>query len=554
MRRFLHRIAPVGIILIISVLFCLDLFIHQGRLSAFDTPTHLANIAQFTHALQSGDFPVRWMDGFANYGMPMGVIVQQTTPYLGALFNLLLHNTVLSYNLVVLVGTFLSLYFFYLFLRLHFSEKAALLGTIVFAFAPYRIINVYIRGDIPEFFAHVFFPVICIGLYYWIVERHAKGLAILFIGLVGILLTHPFTLVIGSFLFVPYTIALLIKEKRSLLDMSFILPPIGVALLALGAAGYYIIPLFSEIKYFYYGRSGQGLLPGQNLTLTNYLGDHWYYFTRNDIDVRGHVIHLGLFESIIIGVGPVYWYLKDKKSVFIPLVVGVFAVLAFFTTQYADPIYLHIKLLGGIQHNWRMFTSIVFIAPLLITYIQNKLKSTYLFWGIIFLIIIMRVPQLYGKNFLQEPDTKYYWNKVNLHGNILNTVWTGPTEDYPVKQHKGEIIAGQGIIIRHTESNSWRTYEVRAQSELRMVDNTFYFPGWHVYVDGVEATIEFQDMNYRGVITYKVPPGTHTILVQFTNTKVRLLGNIITAFSLVIGGVLWTMRKKLLRHSAKQRT
>lgn len=539
--------------MIISGLFCVDLFIRQGRPSAFDGPTHLANIAQFTAALRAGDFPVRWMDGFANYGMPMGVIVQQTTSYLGALFNLILNNTVLSYNLVVFVGTFFSLYFFYLFLRCHFSNKSSLLGIVLFAFAPYRIINVYIRGALPEYFAHVFFPLILMGLYYWIVKRDTKGLMILGGGLVGILLTHPFTLVIGSFLFAPYALFLLLRNVKKEQFIAVCIP-IGItACIAIGITAYYILPLFTEIKYFYYGRSGQGLLPGQDLSLLNYLGDHWNYFTQYDIDVRGHVIHLGLFELGMVLAGILYWSVKDVRSKSLPLLLSIFVVLVFFTTRFANPIYTSIKFLGGIQHNWRMFTSIVFIAPLIGAYIHNKTQSQIFFWLLIGIVFFSRIPQLYGKNYLSEPEVKYYWNKENLHGNVLNTIWTGPTQDYPVKKQKGEIIAGKGAILERKESNSVRTYTVRADTELRMVDNTFYFPGWRVYVDGVETLIEFQDMNYRGVITYMVAPGTHTVEVRFTNTKIRLLGNILSIISLGLAVVAISILKKrrpLSHHSA----
>jgi len=549
MRIMFHKLKKyksVFVILIISVLFCLDLFIRNGRPSAFDAPTHLTNIAQFTKALRDHDFPVRWMDGFANYGMPMGIIVQQMTSYLGAIFNLLTNNVVLSYNMVVLVGVFFSAYFFYRFLRLHFSENASLLGTILFNFAPYRIINVYVRGALPEFFSHVFFPLILIGLFLWIKKQDKRGLLYLFAGTLGTLLTHPFVMVIGMFVWVPYALWLYFDAKpRPSLSVTFIVPVIVFILLALGISAFYILPLFQEIKYFYYG-SAERFLPGQFLTIKNYIGDQWFYFFNNDIDVRGHVIHLGLIEGLIIAGGALYWILSKKKQNFLSWVLASFLLIFFFTTEYANPIYLKIKLLGSIQHNWRMFTSMILIAPLVVAFLQDKLKSMFFFWLILTIIIVTKVPQLYGKNYLIEPQSKYYWTKENLHGNILNTVWTGPTEDYPIKKVKGEIIAGNGQILKRDEHNSWRTYTVEVKDELRMVDNTFYFPGWKVYVDGKPTGIEWQDMNYRGVITYKVPSGSHEVKVVFENTKIRLLGNVISVGSLFLFVLTLLLGKKLL--------
>ncbi len=542
----------IGFILfIISLLLCLDLFISKGRPSTFDGPTHLANIAQFHKALQSGDFPVRWMDGFGNYGMPMGIIVQQTTTYLGSLLTFLTHDIFLSYNLVFLIGAFLSVYFLYFFLKLHFSEEAAFIGVVLFNFAPYRIINIYIRGALPEFFSHVFFSIIFIGLHQFIKQKKQWGLLSLLIGFVGILFTHPFTIIIGAFLWVPYTIYLIWENRTFAYLRSNLFSLLLTALFIFGISAFYIIPLSFEIKYFYYG-TGSHFIPGNYLSLTNYLGDQWYYFYKNDIEVRGQVIHLGLMETIIILLSGLYlFFSKSKHKNFLKWLLLSSIFLIFFTTRYADSIFRQINFLGNIQHNWRMFTSIVFIAPFALAFLSDKIKTKAFFIPIILLIVIFRFPQLYGKNYVFESQNKYYWTKLNLHGNIMNTIWTGPTQDYPVKKVKGEIIEGKGKIIKRTEHNSWRKYEINADTDVRVADYTFYFPGWKAFVDSKEVLIEFQDMNYRGVITYKVPKGKHTVLVKFTDTKVRLLANMISLSSLValVGVILF--RKKLFRHPSK---
>ncbi|MFA6390674.1 MAG: hypothetical protein WCX78_02960, partial [Patescibacteria group bacterium] len=73
------------IIFIISFLFVLDLFVNKGQPASFDEPTHITNIAMFYKSMKEGQFHVTWTDGFANYGMPIGIIAQQVTSYLGGL-------------------------------------------------------------------------------------------------------------------------------------------------------------------------------------------------------------------------------------------------------------------------------------------------------------------------------------------------------------------------------------------------------------------------------------------------------------------------------------
>jgi uncharacterized membrane protein YfhO len=65
------------------------------------------------------------------------------------------------------------------------------------------------------------------------------------------------------------------------------------------------------------------------------------------------------------------------------------------------------------------------------------------------------------------------------------------------------------------------------------LDNTIYFPGWQVLVDGQKTPIEFQDMNHRGFITFSVPKGMHNIEVVFRESAVRLFSDMISLFSII---------------------
>ena len=46
----------------------------------------------------------------------------------------------------------------YLWLKEWLNQKAAILGTILFQFAPYRFVNMYERGTIGEPLGYIFIP------------------------------------------------------------------------------------------------------------------------------------------------------------------------------------------------------------------------------------------------------------------------------------------------------------------------------------------------------------------------------------------------------------
>jgi len=527
-------------LLIISFILIFDLFANNGQSSNMDGTVHITTITQFYKAMQDGEWFVRWSDGFANYGLSVPLFAHQLVSYSGALLTFITHDALLSFNILFLIGTFLSTFFIYIFLRLYFSEESSLGGSVLFHFSAYRIINLYIRGAIHEYISILFLALILLSLYYLIHKRKSAYLLGLTCSFLGLLLIHPMMIVIYSFVIGPYFMFLLwgkqLKELTRLIASVFF--SFVVALLI---SAYYYIPLYLEKKYYYFGAWKSQFEPGQTLGLINFLSPDWYYYYRDDVLSRGHFIKLGLIEafsiisSFIVSIVMLLRGVKrsTKSSLFI-----LFSILSlliiFMMTEYANVFYQKITLLGNIQFPWRMMSVLIIIPPFLIAYLFSKIKNnTLVIYGFILIVCFTRFPQLYGKNYTVHPKSYYFFSLKNLHTNKLNTIWTGETEYYPIKKNKAEIIAGQGSIKVINLKNSQRTYKINAQNDrIRMVDNTFYYPGWIVYVDGKPTTIEFQDMNYRGVITYYVPKGDHTVLIRFEETKIRKLADMISVFSL----------------------
>lgn len=517
-----------------------------------DGTAHITTIAQFYRALKDGEIKVTWADGFANYGLPIPIFAHQIISYLGALINFITQNVIVSFNLVYFIGTIASLILFYVFLRFYFSPTASFLGVFIFNFAPYRIVNLYIRGALPEYFSSVFIISTLICTYLFIKKRKFIALPLLSLSISGLILAHPMMMIAGCFIIFPYLFFNLIGEKDifKLLILFIFFMVIGGAITA-----YYSLPLSLEIKYVYYGMSKNQLAQNHYSGLSNYFDPNWYYFYKNDIFSRGHFIKSGLLEIIAVIVATLIVIISFIRSKFkrkltildFSVVVGI--IIIFFTTQYSAYFYENINLLSKIQFPWRMFSIFIFIPPIIFSYFAEKINKEIIIVIFILIFAIVRYPQLYGKNYTLHPQSDYFFTQLNLHSFLMNTIWMGNSTDYPIKSFKAEIIEGKGKIVSSTVKNSWRRYEIDANSDLRLVDYTYYFPGWRVYIDGQKVPIEFQDVNYRGVITYKVPKGKHQVFLRFEDTLIRLLGNIISLVSIVLFILLifFEKRKHLLK-------
>lgn len=543
------------LIFLISFILVFDLFFNIGHSAHMDGRAHITTIAQFYRAIQSGDLKPTWADWFGNYGMPVPLVAHQLVSYLGAWITFITNNVITSWKIVAFIAALLSNLLFYKFLRIHFGQLSSFVAVFIYNVAPYRILNLFVREALPEFFASVFFPMVLIALHYLIKEKKPGAVFLLIISITGLSLSHPMMLVVSSFIIFPYLLYLLKSEKKRLKQL-FIVG--ASSIWGLMIASYYILPLNFEIKYFYYGLLKNHLTEGQTLHLRNFIDPNWYYYFERDILNRGHFVTPGLFEVIItiLGLGYIlkrFLIDKNKKVDVFMIAVFVGLISLFLTTDYSLVFYKNINILSNIQFPWRMLSLFIFIPPIIIAYFLNKLSRQKLYLAGILLVVffgVFRFPQLYSKNNTDHPLGRYMFTVVNLHSTNMNTIWTGVTDDYPVKKEKPEIISGEGKIISKKVSNSWRKYIVKAETPIRMVDYTFYFPGWRVWVDGKEVDIQFQDPAFRGVITYNVDKGKHEVYLKFTNTKIRVLGNIISLFSLTgyLGFVILLTKSKHVRH------
>lgn len=546
------------LIFIIAIFFTFDTFTNSGRLATMDGEVHATNIEQYTIALSQGDFPVVWMDGYANYGMPMGLIAQPLPNYIGAGVNFLVHNPETAYNILGFIGVFFSGLFFYFFLRLYFKPEASFVGTFLFTFSSFRIMDLYIRGDLPEILASVFLPILLISFHQVFHSKKIMWYFVMSLAFAAIALTHPMMLVIFSFLMVPYILFLMIVTAgklsiHSIISVNTIKRLIGIALsgvAGLGLAGFYIIPLYLEIKYFVQGQYTHFLSP-QFLLLSDFFKYNWYYFTPQEIFTRGHIVVPGEIEllGVILGVGSVVIervVMKSRKKItLLDFAVFVSLVVLFFVTQYSKVFYDHISFLDKILFPWRMLAVFIFLPPIIFAWMFEKLQKNILIILFILLIAFIRFPQIYGKNYTVYTQSHYIKTEHNLYSVVLNTLWMGKAEEYPVKQIKGQIIDGNGVIKNAVAKNSSRKYVIDASTNVRLVDYTFYFPGWNVYVDGQKTPIQFQDPNYRGMITYTVPAGKHTVLVIFQDTVIRKLGKIISVCFGIVLIAIFLLRNRL---------
>lgn len=517
-----------------SIIFVLPALLSPGIWKTFDSPFHISMIAQFHTALKNFYIPVVWTDGVANYGLPFGIIAHPLTSYLGGLLTFITQDPLTSYKILWLIFSVITSWGMYRLLRKFAGIWPSFAGTILYTYTAYHILNLYVRGALPEFAAAAWLPFLLYALFE---EMHNKtfrrSFVILGFWYTLIFFTHPMYVLYSFFL----TGIFLLYYRPA---KKFWLTIICAAFVAVLINAFYLLPLNLEMKYFYMGRESNFLALGSGLNTDKFFIEKWE-FTCSDGDspsFRCNRVQTGFPETIILLVTPLlYFFAKDKSRKKILLfVLSVGVVTTLMLLNILQPLYEKIRLLGSIQFLFRFLNIWILLPPIILAIGLESLRryKNIMITFIVVVILFLRLPQLYVKNVTNPPQSFYYHNVDNIHSVMMNTIWMGEPKTYKNQAVKGAIIAGKGKIKTSAISLTKHMYDVQADTSITFADYTFYFPGWHAYIDNTEVPIQWQDPNHRGYITFSIPQGQHTVKTLFKDTLIRFAGKIISLFGLAV--------------------
>ena len=156
------KILPVVSILTLSLL-AIQPFFHKEFFPIHDA-TQVARVFEMHQSLQGLMFPVRWVQDLGyGYGYPIFSFYAPLAYYLGAFFMFLGFSALLATKIMIALGVVLAGVTMYFFSKELFGEKAGVLSGVLYVFAPYHALNIYVRGAIGEVWAYAFIPLAFLG-------------------------------------------------------------------------------------------------------------------------------------------------------------------------------------------------------------------------------------------------------------------------------------------------------------------------------------------------------------------------------------------------------
>ena len=231
----------------------------------------------------------------------------------------------------------------------------------------------------------------------------------------------------------------------------------------------------------------------------------------------------------------------------------LFAGTLFLMTEWSSYIWAALPILQKFQFPWRLLSVTTFVLPIAGALAIIAIPYAYRRMMVVVLVgisIISTQTMWHAKEYKQY--SKEYFTGI-YHG----TTDTG--ESAPIwsvrfmEREPNELISvidGDAHVSVGARSSTHHTYTTTVSSSAQFVENTLYFPGWYVLVDGTPVSIEFQNPAHRGLMTFSVPSGVHRIDVVFRDTKLRTISNSVsivssTLFLVVFGTMpLWQKQRK----------
>ena len=100
-----------------------------------------------------------------------------------------------------------------------------------------------------------------------------------------------------------------------------------------------------------------------------------------------------------------------------------------------------------------------------------------------------------------------------------------------------ESLSGEIKIISEKRTITKHEYIIENKEASLIKENTYYFPGWSLYVNGYKKEIEYENEEFPGIIMFELEKGIHHIKLEFKETPIRLISLLLSNITLFICGI-----------------
>jgi hypothetical protein len=600
-RRFLRSPATLALLLAIPAL--LPLAAPGYFFQAHDAHHSVFFLVEFDQSLRDQfPWPVWSPDHALGFGYPLWLVYAPLSYYAAEAFHLLGLGFTAAVKATWALCFVVGAAGMYRLARRWWGPAAALTAALAYTYAPYHLVQIYVRAALAEFAALAWFPWVLLAFAALWDDPRMRRAALAALAFGALLLIHT----VSALIFVPVLLAFLGfklvefwwgRKKRDLPrepaagrnvpDFAQVRPSVlwSATALALGGllACIFWLPMFAERAYIVesqwvpstYQYAANFVYPSQ------FFDPAWGYGYSVPGPNDGMSFQLGIIATVgaLIGAlaafgilrrhrqpgdAPGSWPLPSRaEAVFL---AGMSVLTIFAMTPASKPLWDALPLVSLVQFPWRLLAVTVTTLALLVGAGVHWLEERWpaagtpgpFAYGMALALVLASYtyvrPELQPVRPQDESPIAVMEFELAYPDMRGSTSWAQrqpADEDSPLLSEylagkplqRAAIASGSGEILEQGSRAASAHARVRADSQVRLRFYTYYFPGWRATVDGQAVEVTPDPPN--GLIGLTLPPGEHDVRLRFGPTPVRILGAALAiAALLAVIGLLCADRER----------
>ena len=519
---------------------------------------HAARIGEMLTGFQEGQLPVRWSANFGyGYGMPLFEFYAPLPFMVGAFLFWLNLDVVLVVKLLYILANVLTWVGAYFLGKQLLGKVEGVFIAFAYTLAPYRAVNLYVRGALSEAWAIMALPWVLLGIVFT-VQRHRYGFWVLLAGLVTLMLSHNLT----TLMFVPTSLlfglgyllwwkhqhqskALQKELLRSIGQLA------GAYALSIGLTAFYLFPAlvekdFTKIDsifsgYFHYSH--------HFLYIRQFFSTTWGFGGSGWGPNDGISFFLGYGQLLALALtlaASLYLLIKKKKRslpklFWITSIAALFGISCFMTLLRSKIIWDTIPLIAMIQFPWRWLSVASVMLAILggvgVSLLQSQRLRIITTSVLCVIMVVTSWSYFRPESYMTNPHDLYYTDPEKIRREMSQIlpdyIPKGMSDKLPPRETLYLIPAG---LDKHVEvlvnRGHQKLFKTTFLSPVQFNPLIASYPGWEVQIDG--KPVKWTSGGQFGTILVDVPAGERLVGISLGRTPVRAVSDVVTLGSIVI--------------------
>jgi len=537
------KINKLVLLLLISILPVISIF-RNGTYQSGDLSVHTSYLINFYENLKNGILLPRWAP-FLCGGRGCSVFMfEYILPYyFGAIFHLIGFSFLNSIKIVLALSFVFSGLGMYLFLETEFNAISAFTGSLFYLFAPYHLEDLHFRASVGEVLSFAPLPFVFYFTSLFLKTKKAEYFFLIVLSIALLIFAHSSTTLMILPILCVYVFIKIWQTKAK--DIGLLSKFILSVVFAVGLTALYWLPAITEIKFDWVSLATK---IGGFREISEFLyspARYGFLFQGNKGELR---LIIGYPHLFVIGLCLFALFKKKISARYknLTLCFLFFFFLYFISmVNVSEPLLSRLPFLGTFVLIWRLLVPIAFLTGFIAAVITAHYKNKY-FIFFLCLFTVMSTMLNWGNRKMVPENVDGYKNEWVLYSEYyipgnpiyqkryddrvnLETTLVLVRDKFPL-----DVLSGKAVFIQTGRTPIDHEYFIKVIEDSDIKENTFYFPGWKVIVDGKEIPIDYEDKNNFGLITFRLKKGLYKVSVIFADTPVRRLGEDISLASLIL--------------------